>query len=205
MGMAEQNDNTCPTTMNDEDFDFETNETVQSIRRLKKLKTSTSSIEKLFSGVMSGKSFDYKSNDNSFEIKCYYTDDAKNMNCYSPLQDASPCVATKMKKRKNWEPGFCTVAVYQCVKSDFFKCLKIPCKCGCIKRRRELLGDSDDDDDCKGCLCFGGENKMMVKRDGIIKNIKLKELKIGDYVQSKHIGEWTKVWWIKKEKEILNI
>eukprot|EP01083_Nonionella_stella_P308169 1086100_1 len=95
----------------------------------------------------------------------------------------------------------------------FWKCENIQCDCECsdgcrghIKNvfnadRRRRLG-SCDDKNCAcgaGCTCFSGDNQMWIKRNDVIQNILLKELRIGDYAQSKH-GEWSKVWFIKEEE-----
>eukprot|EP01083_Nonionella_stella_P281308 957172_1 len=90
-------------------------------------------------------------------------------------------------------------------------CENIQCECECsdgcrghiknvLNNNHRRLG-SCDDKNCAcgaGCTCFSGDNQMWIKRNDVIQNVLLKELRIGDYAQTKH-GEWSKVWFIKEE------
>eukprot|EP01083_Nonionella_stella_P182172 654659_1 len=94
----------------------------------------------------------------------------------------------------------------------FWNCENVECDCECsdgcrghIKNvfndgyRRRLRSCSTRSCGCgSGCICFSGDNQMRIKRDDVVQNVLLKELRIGDYAQTKH-GEWSKVWFIKEE------
>eukprot|EP01084_Bolivina_argentea_P101386 181781_1 len=55
---------------------------------------------------------------------------------------------------------------------------------------------------CIPICCFGSEtNQLLVEREGIISNITLSNLQIGDYVQSRNMNDdiiWSKVWFINE-------
>ena len=45
--------------------------------------------------------------------------------------------------------------------------------------------------------CYGGSNQMLVNREDTISEMSLRDLEIGDFVQSKD-AEWTKIWYIQE-------
>eukprot|EP01083_Nonionella_stella_P182173 654662_1 len=115
----------------------------------------------------------------------------------------------------------CTIQMNNCMADTthqwafWHECQNINCFCecseGCKGHIRQVWKEPDnpsrrlgkcDDKNCAcgaGCTCFSGDNQMWIKRDDVVQNVLLKELRIGDYAQTKH-GKWSKVWFIKEEE-----
>eukprot|EP01083_Nonionella_stella_P272109 922493_1 len=111
----------------------------------------------------------------------------------------------------------CRSEMYACLQDVahvfWADCDSVHCQCwcseGCHDIRNVFKGEeparrlgSCDNKNCAcgaGCTCFSGDNEMWIKRDDESQHVLLKDLRIGDYVQTK-AGEWSKVWFIKEEE-----